>query len=219
MEENNVVTPEPKKTNIALVIGLTFVIFALIVAAVWLVRRPSEYSQTTTQETPKKGYEIAIDKVAGLIDAGEIDSITAKPSLNGKAVGMGEKAYSVISERCNGLICYVKNDRVILATYDGRDYYKNAKALAKVSNYTFTLDEMTDYQEMTIDSIKGALTNPGGAVFSSSLADWSFKREEPKATVKSFVDVTGKDGKTNRYDFTVKFQNKSPKSIKIEDAK
>lgn len=213
MEEKDTTAKKSGNNKLIVIMALVIVILVLSIGALYLVHKSTEAKRAA--EASKNAYQSAINKTASLIDAGEVYSIEAAPSLNGKARGFGEKAYKVQTERCDNIVFYVKNGKVILATFNKKDYYKNAKVVDLVSHYTLTVDEMTDYQQMTEDVI-GNLLNTSSSITYPMLNGWKMTRNEPKVVVSSYADTINKAGKKQRHTFSIKFVKKSPKSVILD---
>lgn len=212
MEEKDTTASKPNN-KLVIILALVAVVLLILVGVLYVLHKSDEAKKAALAS--KTSYESVINQTATLLDAGEVYSITPAPSLDGKARGFGEKAYKVQTERCDEIIFYIKNNKVILATYNKKDFYKNAKVLGKISDVTLTVNEMTDYEQMTQDIVGNLLASSGSLKY-PLLNEWKMTRNEPKVEVSSYVDSVSSSGKTKRHTFTIKFVNKSAKSVVLD---
>ena len=92
--------------------------------------------------------------------------------------------------------------------YADHKLYKNKKVRGKLSDYTLTLKEMTNWQLKCEDKIKELLKSPSTADF-PSITEWTFLKEKNKLYVQSYVDSQNSFGATLRSNFTFKINLKT----------
>lgn len=150
-----------------------------------------------TKEEAVKIYSILLE--CGIAD---ITSIEADEGLNNMNEE-GEKGYRVVSGNINNIILYLKADNTVsMIRYADNNLYFDGIASAKLSDLTFTIDEMSTLQIEAEKTVKNILKAPSTAKF-PGLKEWGFAKQDGKIYIQGYVDSQNSFGAMLRSDFQI----------------
>lgn len=114
----------------------------------------------------------------------------------------GETGYRIkVNDNLNNIILYLNADNTVyLLKYSGYELYSNQSVVSTIQDYTFTLDEITNWQILCENKIKDILKSPSSAKF-PNYTEWGFRKEKNIITVQGYVDADNSFGANIRSRF------------------
>lgn len=146
----------------------------------------------------------AINICSVLSDCGikKISSIESDESLNNMNED-GETGYRISSGDINNIILYLKADRSInMVRYADNDLYSDGSIKSTLSDYTFTLEEMSQLELSAEKAVKSILKAPSTAKF-PNMNEWGFAKKDGKIYIQSYVDSQNSFGAMLRSNFQI----------------
>lgn len=146
----------------------------------------------------------AINICSVLSDCGikKISSIESDGSLNNMNED-GETGYRISSGDINNIILYLKADHSInMIRYADNDLYSEGDIKFTLSDYTFTLEEMSQLEISAEKAVKSILKAPSTAKF-PNINEWVFAKKSGNIYIQSHVDSQNSFGAMLRSDFQI----------------
>lgn len=172
--------------------------------------KPTQKSETKLVEKAMSLTKEQADSVVNVFyDCGikDIKEIKYEAGLD-NVHGVGVKGYRLQTSNAQKITVYIKDGKVLYigGSLGGeiRELYRNEQVLAQVSDYTFTLKEMTDYQLKCKKGVSTMLKAPKSAEF-PSLSEWAFSKDKERIIVQSYVDAQNSFGAQIRSRFQITF--------------
>lgn len=215
-----------KKHPIRMVI-ITLVLLGAVVGLIGscagLMSEAESPATTASQENAKKltGLPADVQRVAGLTDeqataiAGILSDcgfatptgFTHQDSLD-NVLKPGTKGYKAKQDNIE-LTMYLNEDGTMhymgaFINGDVREMYKDGQVLHRVSDYTLTKDEWTNYEIITQKNIKALLKSPKSADFPWP-DEWKIWKDDNGIYVQSYVDAKNSFGADIRSHFQVTY--------------
>lgn len=179
---------------------LTTIIFLFVVCAI--VGQLSKNSTNNTEKYINVSAEAGteIDKILEQCGLTNIKGIEHDELLD-NAHFDGEKGYRVSTKSLDNIILYLYADNVVYSVrYADKDLFLKGTLLATINDYTMTIEEMTKWQILCENSVKGILKSPATAKF-PNISKWGFMKEKDIVTIRSYVDSQNGFGAEVRSDF------------------
>lgn len=187
-----------KKFPIGLIIVL-LLCFGLGVGVKEMVANPEKYNSSPVGKAVDSN-SIAIQSVLTECGISKVKSMTHDEMLD-NAHFDGEKGYRLADEHADNIIVYLDADNeVYTIKYADHVLYENGQLQGNIGDYTFTLNEITNWQVKCQESIKKLLKSPSTAKF-PNYTEWGWKKEKNIVTVQGYVDAQNAFGATLRSEF------------------
>lgn len=125
----------------------------------------------------------------------------------------GLLGYRAVCER-GKLIIYFDEEKLRQVKYVDNYLYQNQKVIDNIKNYTFTLDEKSDYQIKCQYAIKDMLKSPSSAKF-PNINEWGFNKDNGIATIIGYVDSQNGFGTMIRSEFQFKIRESNNSVVSL----
>lgn len=120
----------------------------------------------------------------------------------------GETGYRLATREVDNIIMYLNsNNGVYRINYAGNKLYSKKKVRHSLDEYTFTIDEISEWQFFCQEIVKEVLISPSSAKF-PSYTKWGFGKDKGIITVQGYVDAENGFGAKIRNDFQFKIKAK-----------
>lgn len=150
---------------------------------------------------------ISVVQVLSGCEVKDIKEIKYDSTLD-NVLGEGVKGYRMKMTSVKNITLYIKNGEVFYlgASLGGevQELYSNNQIKGKISEYTLTMNEMTDYQLRCQRGVTSMLKSPKTAEF-PNIDEWAFSKNKERIIVQSYVDSQNGFGALLRTKFQVTF--------------
>ena len=164
-----------------------------------MMKNPEKYNTSTVAKAVGEN-NMEIESVLESCGITNIKSMTHDELLD-NAHFDGEKGYRLTDEHADNIIVYLNADNEVF-TIKYADYvlYSDGTVQGNIGDYTFTLDEITNWQVKCQDKIKELLKAPSTAKF-PNFTEWGWQKEKNIVTIQGYVDAENAFGATLRSEF------------------
>lgn len=162
----------------------------------------SKYIDITNEEGKK------IDEILKECGINDVDTFEHDELLD-NAHSKGETGYRISIDVADNIILYLNKDKSVHSiVYNDNKLYKKNKAVAKIQDYTFTIEEASKWQSLCQEKVKEILKSPSTAKF-PNFTEWGFGKEKNKITIQGYVDSQNSFGTEIRSKFQFIINSKS----------
>lgn len=203
-------SPPPKKKGHGCLVSVVilFLVFAGLGVAVSqgvkdMEENPEKYDNSITA----KYIDISSEdgkNIDNILKECGIETLSAfeHDKLLDNAHSEGETGYRLsISDSVDNIILYLDSDKNVYSiSYNTYDLYADGKAVAKIQDYTFTTNEISNLMIQCEEKVKEILKSPSTAKFPNML-DWGFSKERNIVKVSGYVDSQNSFGAEMRSEF------------------
>ncbi|WP_461614876.1 hypothetical protein [Clostridium sp. Marseille-QA1073] len=133
----------------------------------------------------------------GKIDKVEHDEILDNINIE------GEKGYRVKAGNIDNVVLYItKDNKINMIKWDDNSLYENGKVISKITDFTFSNNEISNLQVKCKDAVKSVLKSPSTAKF-PNISKWKFGKDKEEIIVQSYVDAQNSFGAELRSEFQI----------------
>lgn len=214
--QSNDIYVSKKKNKVGFRIGIVILalfVFGLVVGVNEMIKNPDRYNTKDTVEKVvgcTKEEANIIEEQLKECGAGDYDSLIHDELLD-EAHKKGETGYRINIDGFE-VIMYINSKSKLYQLKYGDNYlYKKGKVVAKLEDYTFTVNEMTKWQLLCEDKVKSILKSPSTAKF-PNITEWGFGKDKDTITIQGYVDSENGFGAELRSKFQF-IVNKSDETI------
>lgn len=149
-----------------------------------------------------------IDKILQQCGIENIISFEHGPMLD-EAHSDGETGYRISTDRATNIIlCLKENKKVHNVAYAGHKLYAKKKVVAKIQDYTFSMEEIAKWQDFCQEQVINILKSPKSARF-PNYTKWGFKKNKKEIIIQGYVDAQNSFGAELRSTFQFKINAKN----------
>lgn len=149
-----------------------------------------------------------IDKILRQCGIENIISFEHDPMLD-EAHSDGETGYRISTDRATNIIlCLKENKKVHNVVYAGHKLYAKKKVIAKIQDYTFSMEEIAKWQDFCQEQVINILKAPRSARF-PNYTKWGFKKTKKEIIIQGYVDAQNSFGAELRSKFQFKINTKN----------
>lgn len=194
-----------KKNKVAFRIGMVILalfVFGLVVGINQMIKNPDLYNTKDTVEKIvgcSKEEAAIIEEHLKECGISDYDSIIHDELLDG-AHKKGEKGYRITVDGYEVIMYINKANKLYQLKYVDNYLYKKGKAVSKLEDYTFSVNEMTKWQLLCEDKVKSILKSPSTAKF-PNITEWGFGKDKDTITIQGYVDSENGFGAELRSEF------------------
>lgn len=174
-------------------------------------KKDVEETQIKLSKDEKKIFDIsgtseeeAVKIFSALSQCGitKISSIEPDEGLNDMNED-GETGYRISSGDINNIILYLKSDHSVnMIRYADNDLYSEGSVKSTLSDYVFTLNEMSQLEASAEKAVKSILKAPSTAKF-PNINEWVFAKKDGKIYIQGYVDSQNSFGAMLRSNFQI----------------
>lgn len=115
----------------------------------------------------------------------------------------GETGYRISSGDINNIILYLKSDHSVnMIRYADNDLYSEGSVKSTLSDYVFTLNEMSQLEVSAEKAVMSILKAPSTAKF-PNINEWGFAKKDGKIYIQGYVDSQNSFGAMLRSNFQI----------------
>lgn len=204
----------PRKKNRGCLIGV--IIFILFCFGIGfgineIMKHPEKYQEKSKIEkavncTQEEAEEI--EKILAKCGIKEYETIERDKGLDG-AYNKNTIGYRItVSDNIRVILYLNKKNEVYLLKYVDKVLYKKNKVKGKLSDYTLTLTEISNWQYLCQEKVKEVLKSPSTAKF-PNYTEWRFSKNKNNIVVQGYVDAQNGFGAEMRSEFQFKINDKT----------
>lgn len=198
----------PKKKKGCLIVALLFLLIPTLVLIIGIknapesAKVPENIGLIMKQTGANKEQANQINNIIEQCNIENIKEISHDEILD-SAYGGNEKGYRLKTDSIGNIVVYLREDSTVLTIkYIDNVLYDNNEVVSKLSDYTFKLDEETNFQINSQKMVKEFLKSPSTADF-PNITEWKFHKDREKIMIQSYVDSQNSFGATIRSEFQI----------------